>query len=364
MSDANMNQRNDIEGLRAKLETTRGREYWRSLESLAETPEFKEFLHREFPQNASEWLDPVARRSFLKLMGASLALAGVSACTRQPDEEIVPYVRQPEEEVPGKPLFFATAMPMNGAGLGLLVESHEGRPTKVEGNPDHPSSRGATDLFAQASILGLYDPDRSRNVTNLGDIRAFSAFSAAMRAPLQAQEGGQGAGIRILTETMASPTFAAQMKEFLAKYPQAKWIEWEPAGRDNARAGSQLAFGEYVDAQYVIEKADVILSLDADFLCTGASGVRYSRAFASRRRLEGDQTSSIGFMPSRVTPPTPGRVPTIVCLSRRARLKRLPGRLRRVSASQVWAIRRRLRRRPDGLSRSFAICRPVAAAAS
>ena len=188
-----MNERNDIEALRARLEATRGREYWRSLESLSETPEFKEFLHREFPQNASEWLDPVGRRGFLKLMGASLALAGVSACTRQPDEEIVPYVRQPEEEVPGKPLFFATAMPMNGAGMGLLVESHEGRPTKIEGNPDHPSSRGATDLFAQASILGLYDPDRSRTITNLGDIRPFSAFGAAMRADSRRSEPKQGA---------------------------------------------------------------------------------------------------------------------------------------------------------------------------
>jgi MoCo/4Fe-4S cofactor protein with predicted Tat translocation signal len=151
----------DIEALRARLENTRGREYWRSLEALAETAEFKEFLHREFPHNASEWLDPVGRRSFLKLMGASLALAGVSACTRQPNEELVPYVRQPEELVPGKPLFYATAMPMSGAGSGLLVESHEGRPTKIEGNPDHPSSRGSTDLFAQASILTLYDPDRA-----------------------------------------------------------------------------------------------------------------------------------------------------------------------------------------------------------
>ncbi|HEY3157622.1 MAG TPA: TAT-variant-translocated molybdopterin oxidoreductase [Vicinamibacterales bacterium] len=284
-----MTERNDLEALRGRLEATRGREYWRSLESLAETPEFKEFLHREFPQNASEWLDPVGRRSFLKLMGASLALAGVSACTRQPDEEIVPYVRQPEEEVPGKPLFFATAMPMNGAGIGLLVESHEGRPTKVEGNPDHPSSRGATDLFAQASILGLYDPDRSRNITNLGDIRPFSAFTAALQEPLKAQEASQGSGIRILTETIASPTLGAQMREFLMRFPQAKWIQWEPAGRHNARAGSQLAFGDYVDAQYALEKADVILSLDADFLCTGASGVRHSRAFASRRRLEGDQ---------------------------------------------------------------------------
>ncbi len=288
MSDANVNG-NPIDGLRARLEATRGRQYWRSLESLAETPEFKEFLHREFPQNASEWLDPVGRRSFLKLMGASLALAGVSACTRQPDEEIVPYVRQPEEEVPGKPLFFATAMPMNGAGIGLLVESHEGRPTKVEGNPDHPSSRGATDLFAQASILGLYDPDRSRNITNLGDIRPFSAFTTALQDPLKAQEASQGAGIRILTETVASPTLGAQMREFLMRFPRAKWVQWDPAGRHNARAGSQLAFGDYVDAQYAIDKADVILSLDADFLCNGASGVRHSRAFASRRRLEGDQ---------------------------------------------------------------------------
>ena len=184
-----MNERNDIEALRAKLEATRGREYWRSLEALSETPEFKEFLHREFPTNASEWLDPVGRRGFLKLMGASLALAGVTACTRQPDEEIVPYVRQPEEEVPGKPLFYATAMPMNGAGMGLLVESHEGRPTKVEGNPDHPSSRGATDLFAQASILGLYDPDRSRTITNLGEIRTFSGFAAAMQGFLNGAEG-------------------------------------------------------------------------------------------------------------------------------------------------------------------------------
>ena len=284
-----MTEPHDIEVLRTKLEATRGREYWRSLESLSETPEFKQFLHREFPQNASEWLDPVGRRGFLKLMGASLALAGVSACTKQPREEIVPYVRQPEEEVPGKPVFFATAMPMSGAGMGLLVESHEGRPTKIEGNPDHPSSRGATDLFAQASILGLYDPDRSTTITNLGAIRAFSAFVSDMAGPLAAQEAQGGSGLRILTETVASPTLAAQMEEFLARFPQAKWIQWEPFGRHNAREGSRLAFGEYVDAQYAIDKADVILSLDADFLCTGVSGLRHARAFASRRRLEGDQ---------------------------------------------------------------------------
>jgi molybdopterin-containing oxidoreductase family iron-sulfur binding subunit len=201
-----MNERKDIEVLRARLEGTRGREYWRSLEAVSETPEFKAFLHREFPQNASEWLDPVGRRGFLKLMSASLALAGVTACTRQPNEDILPYVRQPEEIVPGKPLFFATAMPMNGAGMGLLVESHEGRPTKIEGNPDHPSSRGATDLFAQAAILGLYDPDRSRTITNLGDIRPFSAFVAAIRDILAAQKTCSPTTVRVASSAKSRKT--------------------------------------------------------------------------------------------------------------------------------------------------------------
>jgi molybdopterin-containing oxidoreductase family iron-sulfur binding subunit len=284
-----MQDAHDIQALRARLEDTRGRQYWRSLEALSETADFKEFLHREFPQNASEWLDPVGRRGFLKLMGASLALAGVSACTRQPDEAIVPYVRQPEELVPGKPLFFATAMPFAGSGAGLLVESHEGRPTKIEGNPDHPSSRGATDLFAQAAILGLYDPDRSQTITHLGEIRPFDSFVAAVRTVLAAQQATGGSAIRILSETIASPTLGAQVDEFLGRFPNAKWVQWEPFGRHNAREGSRLAFGEYVDAQYAIDRADVILSLDADFLCTGSSGLKHARAFASRRRIEGDR---------------------------------------------------------------------------
>src|SRR6188768_3206720 len=218
--DPLMTQPIDIHSLRTKLEGSRGREYWRSLEAVSETPEFKEFLHREFPQNASEWLDPVGRRGFLKLMGASMALAGVSACTRQPAEDIVPYVRQPEELIPGKPLFFATAMPFAGSGVGLLVESHEGRPTKIEGNPDHPSSLGATDLFAQAAILGLYDPDRSQVLTHLGEIRPFDAFSAAIRQVLDAQRGTQGSGIRVLSETVASPSLGSQIDEFLGRFPQ------------------------------------------------------------------------------------------------------------------------------------------------
>ena len=284
-----MNDSNDVQVLREKLQGTRGRTYWRSLEQVAETPEFKEFLHREFPHNASEWLDPVGRRGFLKLMGASMALAGVSACTRQPEEAIVPYVRQPEEVIPGKPLFYATAMPFAGSGVGLLVESHEGRPTKVEGNPDHPSSLGATDLFAQASILGLYDPDRSQVLTHLGEIRPFETFAAAMRQVLVAQEGSQGSGIRVLSETVSSPTLGAQIDEFLGRFPKAKWIQWEPFGRHNVRAGSKLAFGDYVDPVYSIDKADVILSLDADFLCAGNGALKHSRAYASRRKRDGDR---------------------------------------------------------------------------
>ncbi len=162
-----------FEALRNKLAGVDGKTYWRSLEELAETPDFHDYVGREFPEQASEFTDPSGRRQFLKLMGASIALAGVSACTRQPDEKIVPYVRQPEEIVPGRPLFYATAMPNGGYAMPVLVENHMGRPTKIEGNPEHPASLGATDLYGQASVLGLYDPDRSRSVRYRGDIRTW-----------------------------------------------------------------------------------------------------------------------------------------------------------------------------------------------
>jgi molybdopterin-containing oxidoreductase family iron-sulfur binding subunit len=280
--------RPDLTAVRARLRSATGKQYWRSLEAAAETPEFQEYLHREFPQNATEWLDPVGRRSFLKLMSASLALAGVgSACTVQPSELIVPYVRQPEEEIPGRPLFFATAMTLGGDVQGLLVESHEGRPTKVEGNPDHPASLGATDLFAQASLLTLYDPDRSPSILQLGEIRPWSAFIAAIRAALSAQSAVKGAGLRILTETINSPTLAAQIQQVLAAHPGAKWIQWEPVNRDNARAGARLAHGQYLSPVYDFTKADVVLSLQADFLASeGGANLYYTRQFASRRRLD------------------------------------------------------------------------------
>jgi MoCo/4Fe-4S cofactor protein with predicted Tat translocation signal len=258
--------------------------FWRTLEERAGDPTFQERLYNEFPSQIEAITDPVARRTFLKLMGASLALAGVTACTKQPPEMIVPYVRQPEELIPGRPLFYATSMAVGGVATGLLVENHEGRPTKIEGNPLHPGSLGATDIFAQAAVLGLYDPDRSQTLRNLGEIRPWSAYLGAINAALTAQRPLKGAGLRLLTESVNSPTLAAQIRDLLSRFPSAKWHQWDPASRDNARAGAKLAFGEYVDTQYHFDQADVILSLDADFLGAGPGGLRYAREFANRRR--------------------------------------------------------------------------------
>ena len=257
--------------------------WWRTLEERADTPEFLERLYNEFPSQIEAISDPVERRSFLKLMGASMALAGITACTRQPEEKIVPYVRQPEETIPGKPLFYATAMTLGGVATGVLVETHEGRPTKIEGNPDHPSSLGAADVFAQAAVLDLYDPDRVRTITNLGEIRPWPAFIAAIRAALTAQQAVRGAGLRILTESVGSPTFAAQIRDLLARFPDARWHQWDPASPENAKAGSKAVFGEYVDARYHFDRADIILSLDSNFLSSGPGCLRASREFASRR---------------------------------------------------------------------------------
>ncbi|HKQ52701.1 MAG TPA: TAT-variant-translocated molybdopterin oxidoreductase, partial [Pyrinomonadaceae bacterium] len=271
-----------------------GQRYWRNLEELADTPEFREFVEREYPQHAEEWHDAVGRRNFIKLMGASLALAGLTSCVYQPPEKIVPYVDQPEELVPGKPLFFATAMPLGGTATPLLVRSNEGRPTKVEGNPDHPNNRSAdvnvkgtsaTDLFAQASILTLYDPDRSQVLTYREEIRAWPAFVAEMRTALEEQRKTQGAGFRILTETVSSPTLAAQLRAILTEFPAAKWHQYEPAGRAGAHAGAMAAFGEPVNTVYRFDQAERILAIDSDFLNCGPGNLRHARDFAAKRRV-------------------------------------------------------------------------------
>ncbi|MGH9381189.1 MAG: TAT-variant-translocated molybdopterin oxidoreductase, partial [Thermoanaerobaculia bacterium] len=272
----------DLATVRARLAGKQGPEYWRSLEELAGTPEFEELLHREFPRFASEWPDGVDRRRFLQLMGASVALGGLTACTRQPLEKIVPYVQQPEGLVPGKSLHFATGFELGGSATGVLAESHEGRPTKIEGNPEHPSSLGGTDLFAQGSVLQLYDPDRSQVIRHIGRIGTWQQFFTEVGGSLAEADGG--AGIRLLTESISSPTLVDQIERFLARFPGARWITWDAVTRDGERQGLGAAFGTAVAPRYDLGRADVILALDSDFLTQGPGTVRHARDFAAKRR--------------------------------------------------------------------------------
>jgi len=273
-----------ISQLREKLTGLSGKKYWKSLEELSETDEFRRFVHHEFSQEPSLWDRPATRRTFLKLMGSMIMMAGFAGCARQPDEKIVPYVKAPEDLIPGRPLYFATAMSLSGTVRGLLVESHMGRPTKVEGNPEHPASLGATDIFAQASVCELYDPDRSQILRKKGRIASWDGFVKEVRYEMNRQKKTGGAGLRILTETVTSPTLAHQITQLLRSYPAAKWIQYEPVNTENRIRGIEMVFGERLEARYELRKADVILALDSDFLSWGPGHLRYTRDFADRRR--------------------------------------------------------------------------------
>ena len=268
---------------------------WRDLDEYLGSPAFREAMENEFPEDAAEWTDPVSRRNFLTIMGASLALAGAAGCVRPaPQRQIVPYTRQPEQMVPGVPLFFASAVPMAGYATGVLVRSHEGRPVKIEGNPDHPSSLGGTSVHEQASVLDLYDPDRSKEVTKFGAVAGYDEAVRTLRAQLEAQrKKGNGAGLRILTGAVTSPTLADAIGRLIGGAEKkgdpdlsaAKWVQYEPCGQDNVREGVTRAFGRDLSVVYDFAKADVILSLDADFLGSGPGHVRYCRDFSARRRV-------------------------------------------------------------------------------
>ena len=283
-----MNQRNetspelDIGQIRERLAGAQGQTYWRSLDELADTAAFSDFMQQEFPREAVGFSEALDRRDFMKLLGASMALAGLTSCVRpvKPYEKIVPYVRAPEEIIPGKPLYFATAITQGGYALGLLAESHQGRPTKLEGNPDHPASLGATDAVTQAAVLSLYDPDRSQEVLNAGSAVNWVDAASALASAAQ----GDGAGLRILTETVTSPTLTQQLRSITERFPGAQWHQYDPLHADNAFEGAQLAFGEAVQVRYDLSQADTVLSLGADFLGSGPGKLRYSKDFARRRR--------------------------------------------------------------------------------
>ena len=274
-----------IAALNAKLAGKKGKLFWKTFEELSETPDFQKFVDDEFPNRAT--LLSVDRRKFLTLGGAAFAMAGLSGCRFLPQMKAVPYVRAPEEMVPGKPLMYTSTLTRGGYGFGVLVESHEGRPTKIEGNPAHPASYGATDVWAQAEILGMYDPDRSQSVMSNNEIASWDQFLAIAHDTMKAQTAGGGSGIAILSETVTSPTLVGQRKSFLAKYPAAKWVEYEPATRDNIYQGTKLAFGRPLSPVYQMKGAKVIVSLDSDFLLTDGnnSNVVYSRDFMSGRQI-------------------------------------------------------------------------------
>ncbi len=280
-----------LDAVRTKLQGQTGRRFWKNLDELAATDEFNELMQQEFPRQAmqGEWVDPVSRRGFLKVMGASMALAGLAGCTKQPDEPIYPYVKQPEDLVLGKPMFFATAHPFPTGAIPVLVKSDAFRPIKIEGNPDHPMSKGKSDAITQGTLLDLYDPDRSHEVKQRGQTSEFGLFQQQLFAAVKQSEGGQG--IYFLSETITSPTLAGQWLQVQKAYPQAKLIQWDPVNQDSSRAASKAAFGSYTDAQYKLENADVILSLDADFL----GGIAHpgflpmSAAYAERHRFNAEE---------------------------------------------------------------------------
>jgi MoCo/4Fe-4S cofactor protein with predicted Tat translocation signal len=257
-----------------------GRRFWKSLEEWSQSPEFLPYLHREFPEYASEWDKGLSRRRFLQLMGASLALAGLTACSRQPQEKLVPYARRPEEIVPGNPVFYATTFPHRGYGKGVLVRTEMGRPIKIEGNPDHPASLGATDSFMQASILGLYDPDRSQVIRQNRDIQTWDGFVHFVGGRVQEHKQDQGEGLYLLTGKTTSPSFWDQLQRLQQRFPRLSWCESEAAAPIRGRAAS----GKNAEPIYDLSNADLIVSLDADFLLEGPANLIHTKAFSKRRR--------------------------------------------------------------------------------
>ncbi len=276
----------DIEVLREKLAAGRGPQFWRTLEEAAESEELREYVEQEFPGLSGQIPQGVDRRNLLKVMAASLAMAGAAACTKQPKELIVPYVRQPENVIPGVPLFYATAMTTGGYARGLLVESHLNRPTKVEGNPDHPASLGATTIFEQASVLNVYDPDRSETVLHEGRLSTWGEFTGRFSTEAQGLTARKGEGLAILTGPVTSPTFIDQMKTLTAAMPSTKWYVSDPTVNPAIASAARKIAGRNAFIAYDLSKADVLVSLESDFLNCGPAALKYARQFAKRRSVD------------------------------------------------------------------------------
>ncbi len=260
--------------------------YWKSLNELAQNKEYEKYVEREFPENATEMTDQVSRRSFLRVMGASIALAGFASC-RKPVQKILPFSKMPEDMVLGEPLFYATSMPFRGAVTGLLVENIEGRPRKVEGNGQHPSSNGGTNIYHQASILNLYDPDRSRSPIQNGEQSAigdFVLFAEEHFADLEQP-------ILFIDEANSSPTYQRLKEQILEEFPNAEWVTYEPFSDSNEIEGTQIAFGQRLRTVNHYDRANIIVSLDDDFMSPqhNVNSVEDSYKVAETRRVNGTE---------------------------------------------------------------------------
>jgi MoCo/4Fe-4S cofactor protein with predicted Tat translocation signal len=283
-------KRLNLHALREKLAAGRGPQFWRTLEEAAETEDLIEYVEQEFPGLSGQIPQGVDRRNLLKVMAASLAMAGAAACTKQPKELIVPYVRQPENVVPGVPLFYATAMTTGGYARGLLVESHLNRPTKVEGNPDHPASLGATTIFEQASILSLYDPDRSEIVLHEGRMATWGEFTGRFSTEAQGLATRGGEGLAILTGPTTSPTFIDQMKTLANQMPSSKHYVYDSTVNPAINSSAKKIAGRNAFVSCDLSKADVIVSLESDFLNVGPAALKYARQFSKRRAVDNGET--------------------------------------------------------------------------
>ena len=254
--------------------------YWKSLNELAQNEEYEKFMHREFPENATELTDGVSRRGFLRVMGASIALAGFAAC-RRPVQKILPYSKQPEDIVPGIPLYYATSFPFQGNLTGLIVENHEGRPTKLEGNDLHPASKGNTNSYIQAAVLGLYDQERSRTIMMNGEKSNMDDFSSFLAEHF----ADRNKKIVFISEANSSPTYNSVKSQALSKFRNASWVTYEPFSEENALLGTEMAFGEQLRTYMNLENAKVILSLNDDFMgATHFNNVDYASQFAKGRK--------------------------------------------------------------------------------
>jgi len=261
-----------------------GKKYWRSLNELANTAEFRSWVEKEFP-GGTDILEGDSRRNILKLMAASFGLAGMAACSR-PVEKVMPMTKGVEDLIPGKPLYYNTVFSLSKNVIGITVESHDGRPTKVEGNPNHPLSRGKATGYAQASILNLYDPERTYQVTQGHRESSWEKWDKFVETDLSPERLGKGTGVRVVTETIVSPALMEVKKAFLARYQEAKWIEYDAVNDAGSVAASRAVYGQPLQPHYHYDKADVVVSLDSDFLGLDSPSPAVVNDFSKRRKVE------------------------------------------------------------------------------